>query len=56
MIITSKDINLNVIKLIKKLYFQNVILHAYLFYDLIYYPEVIDIYLNIYGSDIIGYI
>jgi len=43
-------------RLIKRHYIANPLTYVYLFYDLMYYPEVTEFYLNINGSDITGFV
>ncbi|WP_069807204.1 GNAT family N-acetyltransferase [Vulcanisaeta thermophila] len=45
-----------VIKLIKKAYVNNPVFFFFPFYDLMYYPEFTEVYLDVVGNDVVGYL
>ncbi len=47
---------LNVLALIKRAYLRDPIRLVYLIYDLIYYPDLTEAYLNIVGNEIVGFV
>ncbi|WP_054857537.1 GNAT family N-acetyltransferase [Vulcanisaeta sp. JCM 16159] len=51
-----RELNRDVLSLIKRAYMADPIRYAYLFYDITYYPEFTEAYLNVVGNEIIGYI
>ncbi|WP_054854491.1 GNAT family N-acetyltransferase [Vulcanisaeta distributa] len=51
-----RELNRDVLSLIKRAYMVDPIRYAYLFYDITYYPEFTEAYLNVVGNEIIGYI
>jgi len=53
---THSNLDMDLIRLIKRHYIANPLTYVYLFYDLMYYPEVTEFYLNINGSDITGFV
>nr|KJR71577.1 MAG: GCN5 family acetyltransferase [Vulcanisaeta sp. AZ3] len=50
------ELSRNVLTLIRKSYLKYPASFAYLFYDIIYYPELTDAYINMAGNDIVGFI
>lgn len=51
-----KELNRDVLSLIKRAYLMDPIRYAYLYYDIVYYPELTEAYLNTVGNEIIGYL
>ena len=51
-----KELNRDILSLIRKTYLMDPIRYAYLYYDIIYYPEFTEAYLNTVGNEVIGYL
>ncbi|RLE58238.1 MAG: hypothetical protein DRJ35_08255, partial [Thermoprotei archaeon] len=56
MIKRLSQLDLNLWKSIRKLYESAPPAHVYLFYDVIYEPENIDVFFKIVGGEIVGYL
>ncbi|GAB6946547.1 GNAT family N-acetyltransferase [Vulcanisaeta sp. JCM 16161] len=51
-----KELNRDVLSLIKRAYLMDPVRYAYLYYDITYYPEFTEVYLNLVGNEITGYL
>ncbi|ADN51267.1 GNAT family N-acetyltransferase [Vulcanisaeta distributa] len=51
-----RELNRDVLSLIKRAYLADPVRYAYLYYDITYYPEFTEAYLNVVGNDIVGYL
>lgn len=56
MIRRLSQLDIGLWKSIRKLYGSNPLAHVYLFYDVIYEPETIDVFFNVVGGEIVGYL
>ena len=55
MIRVTDKLDMDLLALIRRHYLNDPITFAYVFYDIMYYPEFTEVYLNVVGNDIIGF-
>jgi GNAT superfamily N-acetyltransferase len=51
-----KELNRNILSLIRRAYLMDPVRYVYLYYDIVYYPEFTEAYLNVVNNDIVGYL
>ena len=51
-----KELSRDVLSLIRRAYLMDPVRYAYLYYNIIYYPEFTEVYLNVVSNEIIGYL
>ncbi len=56
MISLFNALNRSLLSILKRHYLENPIQYVYLMYDVLYYPEYTELYLNLSGGRIIGYV
>ncbi|WP_243681467.1 hypothetical protein [Vulcanisaeta souniana] len=51
-----RELNRNILSLVRRAYLMDPVRYVYLYYDIVYYPEFTEAYLNVTNNDIVGYL